>query len=786
MAVFRDQSDLAPGSHLWGSIQSNLDSTRFLILLACPESAASHWVNKEVEHWCTTKGTEQLIVVLTGGNLQWDAARRDFDDTSDALPPALRGRFTEEPFYVDMRWGRDTPDLSLRLSTFRGAVATIAAPIRGTTPSQLEGEDIRQHRRTRLLARGAVAGLVVLGLAASAAALVAVDNRRKADRRTREAVGRQVGLFALDQPIDQIDTAMLLSIAAARLDPDGGPDRFQPGRSLIGKYSRLRSLLYAGTETDAGAGTEPTLSTIRALALSPDSSQVAAIEWTANGSPQLLIWDITGSAPGVPTRSALAPDLFPNGTQPSVRYSVTGEAVAEPPIERGEAPQTFVSTDGRRQVVVSKRASLMLDLTTDTAVSSDVRSSGVVAVDPSGRFVAVGGERLVVWDLDTGERPLSTPSAASALAWSGTCADRTATCRLVTGGRSIDVWEPMTGRQITLSAESNAQAVAISTDGMTIVTAGWGSHVAVWSMQPVAGDDERTTVDDPEELGALAQVARVPDLAAAGSYCDGPMVAVSDTGGRFVVHDPARSSVALCDGATGAQLAATKVGAQFLPLTALAVDDDGSIAVGGAGYVTAMTPDATGGLPGIAIEAVSGQRSAIVDALAVRDGQIAAGIRTDDPAATFGRVLLWNPASGSTPIAFAIDSAVVTAIAFVGRNGDAVVVASNDGAASNDGTASNDGAAATSTLQVWEVATRRRIGAGFSDDGGTISRLTGDDDSIIALHADGTVLRWPLNRDPAQEICAIVGRSLTRAEWAAAADGALRPYPFVDVCADNT
>lgn len=774
MAVFRDQSDLAPGSHLWGSIQRNLDSTRFLIVLACPESAASHWVNKEIEHWCTTKGTEQLIVVLTGGELRWDAARGDFDDASDALPPALRGRFTEEPLYVDMRWGRDTPDLSLRLSTFRGAVATIAAPIRGTTPAQLEGDDIRQHRRTRLLARSAVAGLVVLGVTASAAAFVAADNRRKADRRTREAVSRQVGLFALDQPIDQVDTAMLLSIAAARLDPGGGQDRFQAGRALIGKYSRLQSLLYA----DSG----PSLSTIRALALSDDGNQVAAIEWNADGSPHLLVWNLTDSTQQAPASTALNSELFSDAAQPSVRFTSTGEAVVDPPIVATDAPQTFVSADATRKVVVSDTASLMLDLTTDTVVSSDVRSSGIVAVDPSGRFVAVGGERLVVWDLETGERPLSTPGAASALAWSATCAQRTATCRLVTGGRTIDVWEPMTGRQVTLSAESNVQAVAISADGATIVTAGWGSHVAVWSMQPAAGGSAPVAVDDPGELDALAQVARAPERATSGSFCDGPLVAVSDTGARFAVHDPARRSIALCDGATGAKLAGTTVADQFLPITAIAVGDDDTVAIGGAGYVTAMTPDATGGLPGIAIEAVSGQRSATVDALAVSNGQIAAGIRTDDPAATFGRVLLWNSANGSTPIAFAIDAAKVTALAFVGQTGDAVVVASTD---HTDDTGNTDGTGAVgpaTTLQVWEVATRRRIGAGFAGDGGVISRLTGDDDSITAIYADGLVTRWPLNRDPALEICAIVGRSLTRDEWATAADGALRLYPFVEVC----
>ncbi len=37
--------------HLWRSIQDALDSSRFFILLASPESAQSRWVEREVEHW---------------------------------------------------------------------------------------------------------------------------------------------------------------------------------------------------------------------------------------------------------------------------------------------------------------------------------------------------------------------------------------------------------------------------------------------------------------------------------------------------------------------------------------------------------------------------------------------------------------------------------------------------------------------------------------------------------------------------------------------------------------
>ena len=158
MAVFRDESDLALTPHLWSTIVTKLDESRYLVVLASPESAASAWVNKEVSHWCETRGTEQLLLVVTGGEIAWDEASNDFTAGSTAVLPALRGRFSEEPLYHDLRWARDTPDLSLHLSRFRGAVALVASTIRGVAPDDLESEDVRLHRRARRLAQAAVAG----------------------------------------------------------------------------------------------------------------------------------------------------------------------------------------------------------------------------------------------------------------------------------------------------------------------------------------------------------------------------------------------------------------------------------------------------------------------------------------------------------------------------------------------------------------------------------------------------------------------------------------------------
>src|ERR1043165_575621 len=106
MSVFRDASDLSLSPHMWPSIQEHLDGSRFLIVLACPESAASVWVNREIAHFCDTNGSDSVILVLTGGELEWDDTAKRFTETSTGVPPALNKRFTDEPLWLDMRWAR--------------------------------------------------------------------------------------------------------------------------------------------------------------------------------------------------------------------------------------------------------------------------------------------------------------------------------------------------------------------------------------------------------------------------------------------------------------------------------------------------------------------------------------------------------------------------------------------------------------------------------------------------------------------------------------------------------
>src|ERR1700753_3594872 len=86
LQIFRDQTNLAVNPALWSSIRDALDQSQFFILLASPEAAASPWVGKEAEYWITNNGLSHFLIVLTGGDMQWDRSTNSFaPDHTNAL-----------------------------------------------------------------------------------------------------------------------------------------------------------------------------------------------------------------------------------------------------------------------------------------------------------------------------------------------------------------------------------------------------------------------------------------------------------------------------------------------------------------------------------------------------------------------------------------------------------------------------------------------------------------------------------------------------------------------------
>ena len=98
LRVFRDDTSLSATPHLWPSIEQALGQSRFLILLASPEAAASRWVGQEIAYWLDHNSADTVLIALTDGELDWDEATADFCwSEATPLPAALKNRFAVEP-----------------------------------------------------------------------------------------------------------------------------------------------------------------------------------------------------------------------------------------------------------------------------------------------------------------------------------------------------------------------------------------------------------------------------------------------------------------------------------------------------------------------------------------------------------------------------------------------------------------------------------------------------------------------------------------------------------------
>ncbi|MGD9705070.1 MAG: TIR domain-containing protein [Acidimicrobiia bacterium] len=918
LSVFRDQSDLALTPHLWETIRETLDGSRYLVVLLSPESSTSKWVNQELTHWCSTRGTDQLLLVLTGGELAWDEAIGDFSLASTAVPSALRGQYRGEPLYEDLRWARTASDVTLRNPAFRGAVARLASPIHGMPPDDLEGEDVRLRRRARRLARAGVVALGVLTATATVASVVAVQQADHARDRAAEAEARSGALAALDLPISRLDEAFVASLRAAGRDVDN-PDRFRSAQTLVGRYPRLSQLLPVEAEASPAVVSELAVSAdgqigvdvltivdggpvhilvrpqlaaaapvdlgasifvsyvadTTALVTVDDAGGASLITedgsrpvdgevWAldsggdravvARGDRQLLVRLSTGEqiADLGPVNGGIWPlftsqvvvawspgqlSLFdpadgallatgPTTVDPAALFTTTsGSAVATiegptdaPVLRRWErdgdvlipSPTTVavpvpsfsvgvLSPSGDRFSAFGDSNHAVIDTVSGTVVA---RPRGTpVRFDNSGRYVATGGNRLTVWDVESGETIFAAPEPVKAMTWSAGC-DSGAVCRLATVGSGLALWEPVSRVRTVLADEINAEAVALSRDGSIVASGGWGRTVAVWSARLLpddrdpavlaeSGPDGRAVFDPSSGViarldgGTLevergsetsrAEVAGATDLrvvpggnavmvrrnngwdlvdSESGTVrplderCRADLSAVAPTGSMVAALDAASGLLAVCTVADGALVANANVSGGVADPSAIAIEESGSVVVGGSSSFAVYGLLGDQLTTGTAVLTAFGGDASPVSSAAFSNGRVAVGLLGGDGALTGGpargRVVVWDLLAGTEPIAYDVDERDVVKVALV-DGGRTLVTAARDAA---------DGAL---TVQVWEATNRRRLGRSLTGLEGDVLTLTGDAATIVASDTTGRVLRWELSADPQADICDILG-----------------------------
>jgi WD40 repeat protein len=467
LRVFRDETNLAADPGLWSSIEQALASSRFFILLASPDAAASKWVDKEVRWWRSHKPLANLLVALTDGDLVWDDVAGDFDwKRTTAVPMAVKGGFGEEPHYIDLRWARTAEHLSLTDPRFRGSVADLAAPLHGQSKDALFGEDVRQHRRTVRLAGSAIAALTVLTLLAASLAFIARSNQLTAERRGRQATSRYLASQGDAESGSQPDLSMLLSMAALQTD-----DTLEAHRSLLGQAGQRKGLMrLLGGHASGVSG----------VAFNPRGGTMASV----GNDGTTMLWDTTKS------------------------YASAGRLDG-----RGTTTGAAFSPDGRTLAVAEQQRAVLWDVARKTRDRSLPGHQGRVqglAFSPNGRLLAAGGwdGRVVVWDLRRDSHPrvvtdkpgpvfsVAFSPDGTTLAWGG--ADQKVSRWDIARGRPLP---PLSGHQ------GPVLSVAFSPDGTTLAAGGGDGSVLVWDAVRPARPRTLTMGD----LAWVTSVAFSPD-----------------------------------------------------------------------------------------------------------------------------------------------------------------------------------------------------------------------------------------------------------------------------------
>jgi FOG: WD40 repeat len=374
--VFRDDASLPASAALWPSIQAALEKSQHLVLLASPSSAESVWVEREVRWWLANRAPEQLLIVVTAGELAYDEAARDFDwQQTTCLPAALREVFTSEPYWTDLRFARGPEHRTLRNSRFRSAALAVAAAIRGVPKDDLESADILQHRRSVGLASAGAALVGVLALATAVAVYIARSESESASSNRKDAESRRLAAAALVD-LDQgrgVETATLKAAIAWRLAPT------EEARRAIQRIDETTPDIARVLGQHTGSPSS--------IAFSRDGSRLAS----GARDGVVLQWSLAdGRAWGAPLASEHQYMRQLSFSADGSHILVNGTRSEEP---RGPAISVFRVADAKRLTT----GNAWLDLLRRGGSQSDTVCA---AISPSGARLAVAaGHTLLVNDL---------------------------------------------------------------------------------------------------------------------------------------------------------------------------------------------------------------------------------------------------------------------------------------------------------------------------------------------------------------------------------------------------
>ena len=507
--IFRDQTNLAVNPALWSSIRDGLDQSLFFILLASPEAAASPWVAKEAEYWVNTNGSSHVLIVLTGGTLEWDHLSPSFTSDTNALPSSLLRCFSEEPLYLDLRWARSGTQLRLREPRFHEAVLQLAATLHNRPKDELEGADKRIRRQNRLMAVFAVVAILISSLFAVHQTRI---SREESVRNLAASLAASSAKVLADNP-DQAREAALLAIESNRLNPSfegnqalraavallpAGAQLYSPPESSPDERIRDMAFSSGGSFLALGRdnGSTQVINVVSHNVVgyfAPDEQPVANLELAVKAQS-----DTEGAAPTVSVAFDSSDSLLAAGARDGLAHvwelrdgrEVLRISHGAPVSQLAFRPRTgqlaTATDDGHVRIFNIGRAAMLADFLCPGKVVA-------LSFSPAGDLLAALSSEGMVSVFDAVQlrtlRTLPGGEAAFNLAFSNS-GKRLAAAN----GDFAFVWDVTSGRQLLKATHANSSETltpqqwiynaAISPDGTLLAYAARGDNLAhVWNIE---------------------------------------------------------------------------------------------------------------------------------------------------------------------------------------------------------------------------------------------------------------------------------------------------------------